>query len=169
MRLLSIIGVASHFSLMPLTLPVFSHCHVFCINLSTTIAFLIGQRREINFSFLYFVLSLVNLCAKLMSCLKAENPNFWGFKKQLSSYASSACWQWNSFQFRGIDLYFPISLGSEISCQRHTHTDTHMVWNLYIDRSGCSPFCISCVLQPPYVQPLKQAWFTAKQSRACKT
>lgn len=170
--LLSIIGVASHFSSMPLTLLIFSHCHVFCINSSTTIAFLIGERREINFSSLYFVVSgllYVNLVR-----------NWWAVPRQRipiseASRSNSVAMHLlpagneivsNSAAYPSM---FQISLGSNISCQRETHTDTHTVWKLYIDRSGCSHSCISCVLQPPYVQPLKQAWFTASQSRACET
>lgn len=70
--------------------------------------------------------------AKLMSCPKAENPNFWGFKKQLSSYASSACWQWNSFQFSGIHLCVPNLFGIwHFLPKRGTHRHAHGVEPVY--------------------------------------
>ena len=149
--------------------PVFSHCHVFCITLSTTIVAThsrtlawkipwmegpdglqsVGSQRvghDWATSLLHVLLSsLVRggryifpfyilyclwapLCepgATLMSRPKAENPNFWGLKKHLSSYASSVCWQWNSVQFRGVDLYVPNLFGIwDFLPKTHTQTRT---------------------------------------------
>ena len=88
-----------------------------------------GGREIFPFYILYCLWApLCEPGATLMSRPKAENPNFWGLKKQLSSYASSVCWQWSSFQFRGIDLYVPNLFGIwDFLPKTHTHRHAHGV------------------------------------------